>query len=52
MTGVRHKVLFRYFTDIFVFFRMFQVVVRLVKRNEKTLRELRCLLQVSKTVDL
>ena len=29
------KVLFRYFTDMFVFFRMFQVVVCLVRRNEK-----------------
>ena len=28
--------LFRSFSDMFVFFRMFQVVVRLARRNEKT----------------
>ena len=28
------EVLFTYFTDMFFFFRMFQVLVRLVRRNE------------------
>ena len=49
---MRQKVLFRYFTDIFFFQDVSGGCTSRQEKRYNMLRELCCLLQVSKTVDL